>query len=133
MNRPKPAKLTRAMSSDGELYIPHTEDKYPFFSTNTDELILLGSGFPIYFALIRRIAYFMLFLSGFIALALCVQGGIFYIKLASIEDEEFAEEVEELSDFARISAYSVTTFRLVYGFDYGQWAIDAYLALIMAG
>ena len=83
--------------------------------------------------MIRRIAYFTLFISAFIALALCVQGSIFYGKLATIEDEEFAEEVEELSDYARVSAYSVTTFRLVYGFDYGQWAIDAYLALIMAG
>jgi len=44
-----------------------------------------------------------------------------------------AEEVEELSDYARVTAYSVTTFRLVYGFDYGQWTIDAYLAMIMTG
>ena len=122
------------MSSDGEHYVPIIpEDKFSFFGSETDELVGLGSGFPIYFALIRRIGIYMFFFSCFFALALCIQGNIFYEKLIEVEDEHMAEEVAELSDFARVSAYSVTTFRLVYGFDYGQWAIDAYLVLIMVG
>ena len=75
----------------------------------------------------------MFFFSCLCGVALVVQGSIFFHKLEELEDEEMREEVEELSDYAPITAYSVTTFRLVYGFDYGQWAIDAYLAMIMAG
>ena len=61
----------------------------------------------------------MLFLSVAIMLAICIQGSIFYKKLQKAEGELITEEEEELSIFARVTAYSVTTFRLVYGFDYG--------------
>ena len=120
------------MCSDGEHYIPNIpEDKFSTCSTSTDELSMIGTAFPIYFALIRRIGFYMLFLTCLMVFGICGQSYIFYNKLFEVQDEEMAEEVNELSDWAKFSAYSVQTFRLVYGFDYGQWAIDAYFAMII--
>ena len=51
-------------------YIPLPQDRLSFWKTDTLDLYFLGSGFPIYFALLKRLAILMGVISLFIVGAL---------------------------------------------------------------
>ena len=60
--------------------------------------------------------------------ALVFQSTRIYLKL--LESIDDIKGMDELSFFAVGSAYSVSVFRTVYGFDYGVWAYDSYMRTI---
>ena len=127
VKRPDADIANRKICQDCKQYIPKPEDKYPYWSTDTDALIFLGSGFPVYFTLLKRLGVYIFFMSLFNAEALIMQSMYLYAKLE--DDDEVIHD--KTSIFVKGTNYSAFKFRLVYGFDFGQWIKDNYVYLII--
>jgi hypothetical protein len=71
VKRPLGEGVMRPVSVYSGQYIPIDSDIYSNL-VDTDKLYHLGPAFPMYFSMLRRLIYSMLFLSFFIALPLLV-------------------------------------------------------------
>ena len=109
----------REICFDCKQYIPKPEDKFPYWSTSTDELWFLGTGIPIYFSFLKKTAIFLLLLSLFIVSALFIQSYFLYKKLDEFDPQR--EMHIETSTFVFGTSYAVSKFRIFYGFDFGVW------------
>ena len=72
----------------------------------------------------------MFVMSIFFTGALVFQSIKIYLKLLDSNTDDI-KGLSELSFFAVGSAYSVSIFRMVYGFDYGVWAYNSYMTTII--
>jgi len=80
VKRPLSEGVTRPLSVYSGQYIPVESDIYSNL-VNTDKLYHLGPAYPMYFSMLRRLIYSMLFLSFFIALPLLVQSSFIFIEV----------------------------------------------------
>jgi len=127
VKRPLVDLSRRSMCADCKQYIPLPEDKFPFWKTSTDELAFLGTGFPVYFTFLKRVAGHMFLMSAIIGGALFIQSNVLYGKLSAVN----GHSQDDLSTFVIGTSYSVHAFRLFYGFDFGPQMQDSYSGLII--
>ena len=127
VKRPDVDLAKREICLDCKQYIPKQEDRFPFWSTNTDELWFLGTGIPVYFTFMKRLAIFMLLISLFFVSVLSIQSSILYKKLEIID----LNMHNDMSYFVVGTNYAVSAFRITYGFDFGVWMKFGYMHSIV--
>ena len=112
---------------------PGTEESFPVFSTDTNELAFLGTGYPIYFAFLKRFSVLLTLISIPIAFMTYYQNSNIDEILTAADGQQVGDRTTfgtEIKKIISLTSCPIVSLAEYYGFDLGAEVFMNYMSFI---